>query len=239
MASLQAALDASRDNYQSEITTAKPFVPAERLPAPSGDQQPFYNAMIRCPLPPVSVTPDSLRQFFTGGKVPQVRLLSPPNTNQGSGINGTTTINQTTIVQSTSSGSGGGSTVNLAPKTATLTTNVLAPGAKFTGVASVSKSFQLLSLSSTTACRVELYGTASAQSLDISRGVDVAPAAGTIQNLLSDIVLDSNPFSWTFQNRIGCNGDVPQKTAIYVTITNMSSTATAITVSYAYLPLES
>lgn len=47
------------------------------------NSQPGPNAVLRCPLPQITSSPDSLRQFYNGGYVPQTRLI-PANslTNQ-------------------------------------------------------------------------------------------------------------------------------------------------------------
>lgn len=45
--------------------------------------QPGSNPVLRCPLPQITSSPDSLRQFYVGGFIPQTRLI-PANslTNQ-------------------------------------------------------------------------------------------------------------------------------------------------------------
>jgi hypothetical protein len=73
----------------------------------------------------------------------------------------------------------------------------------------------------------------------MSRGLDVAPGAGTAQNIICDVVLDTVPYQWTFQNRTGANGESPQTTAIYVTVTNLNTTSSAVTVTLLYVPLAS
>ena len=47
-------------------------------PAPTVITEPGFNVFIRCPIPPIyRATSDSLRQFYIGAKVPQIRLFSP------------------------------------------------------------------------------------------------------------------------------------------------------------------
>ncbi len=49
--------------------------PQASLP-PTQNLQPVLNTVIRCPLPPVfQSNPDSLRQFYSGGAVPQFRIF--------------------------------------------------------------------------------------------------------------------------------------------------------------------
>lgn len=48
-------------------------------PAPTTNLEPGYNKFLRCPIPPVwQSSPDSLRQFYNNGIVPQNRLFNPP-----------------------------------------------------------------------------------------------------------------------------------------------------------------
>jgi hypothetical protein len=103
---------------------------------------------------------------------------------------------------------------------------------------SFSRSFQLLVLAVNSAARVRIYGTAAAQSGDLGRGLDIPPAAGTAQNIICDVVLDTAPFTWPFQDRVGANADTPQTTNIYVTVTNLDTNSDAITVTFQYVPLQ-
>ena len=62
-----------------------------------------------------------------------------------------------------------------------------------------------------------------------------------ITGIITDIVFDTAPFVWSWQNRIGANADPVQNTNIYVTVINPSQivgSASAI-LSIQYLPLES
>ena len=124
---------------------------------------------------------------------------------------------------------------------ASLTTPVLSPGQAFKSQLTIAtyKAAQLLSVSSSAAARIEIYGTGVAQNADFSRGLDVPPGAGTAQNLVTDIALDTAPFVWTYQNRVATNGNNPQTSVLYVTVTNIGNGARAITVTLNYVPLES
>jgi hypothetical protein len=58
----------------SRSTELQSQIPA----APSTDLAPGYNPYLRCPIPPIwQSAPDSLRQFYNGASVPQVRLFNP------------------------------------------------------------------------------------------------------------------------------------------------------------------
>jgi hypothetical protein len=207
------------------------------LPSPI-EGQPTLNPYLRCPLPPISVTPDSLRQYYSGGQIPQFRSLTPPNSIAGSG--GGTVINQT--ISATAVGTGTGTNPTTSANVATsvsLTTPVLNNGNSYFGTIPISKSFQLLNISANGACRVEIYGTALSQTLDAGRGLDIAPLPGTTQNLITDVVIDTAPYQWSWQNRVGSNADSPQNVAAYVTITNLGVTSAALTITILFVPLES
>lgn len=210
------------------------------LPPPELDLQPRGTLMLRCPLPPVSVTPDTLRSFYLGSKVPQFRALTPPqNTGSAANANGPVTAIVT----------GGSSSGTVTPSTNTpqteknvsITTPFLTPGQAFKGSLTIStyKALQLLSVSASGAARIELYGNSSTQNSDFSRAIDTAPGAGTAQNIITDLALDTAPFRWIFQNRIAGNADTPQQTLIYITVTNIGSFTAALTVSLNYVPTES
>lgn len=223
----------------SHYTMVTKSSPQASVP-PTQDQQPILNSMIRCPLPPIfQVSPDNLRQFYQGGQVPQARIFTP---NQPV-ITSTSTT--TEFGGSSGGGSGGGGGGGTTPGTsptsqsASITTGSLSPNAIFTSTLIVAKGFQLLSVSTGSPARVQLYGTAQAQSADSYRGLDVPPPAGTVQNLICDVVLDTSPYQWSFQDRVGANADSPQKTTIYVSITNLDITSDFITLTLVFVPLES
>ena len=233
MASLKESLAADTGHY---IPSPKPGV--QYAPPVGIDLQPVRNPMLRCPIPPISVTPDSLRQFDIGCKVPQMRLLTPPNNITGSGL----FIQNTNIVSNTSSGSssgGTGTSTNLKAKQTSITTSVLNFNDIFQGSLLLAKSFQLLQVTVSSAARVEIYGTALAQINDLSRGLDEAFPAGTSQNIITDLAIDSAPLVWSWQNKIGANNDFPQTSLIYITVTNLSVASLTITVTIGYVPLES
>lgn len=211
--------------------------PQASLP-PTIGLEPTLNTMLRCPLPPIfQASPDSLRQFYQGGKVPQTRLLSAVTTTIGSAGGGGSSASASVVFSS-----GGGSVPPPTPiieKQAVITTTVLGPGAQFVGtLPNIGRSYQLLTVSSNVAARIEIYGTAFAQTADLSRALDQPPAAGTTQGIITDIALDTIPMTWNFQNRIAANGDVPQTQNSYMTITNLSGAAVPITVTLQYVPIE-
>lgn len=212
--------------------------PQASLPPTTG-LEPTLNSMLRCPLPPIfQAAPDSLRQFYQGGKVPQTRLLSAITNGINGGGGGGGGGNAVVVSAVVTGGSVPAPAVVVALQSV-VTTAVLAPGQQFAGTLSnISRSFQLLNIATSVQARVTLYGTAGAQTGDLYRGVDVPPPAGSAQGIITDVVLDTLPYKWTFQNRIGSNGDVPQNPGAYVTVTNLSGAAVPITVTIQYVPLE-
>lgn len=199
---------------------------------PVMDLEPTFNRYIRCPLPQVNSTPDSLRQFYIGNQVPQMRIISPP-TMLGSTSGGS--IVQNTIIN-TGSSSGGSNIIT--EKTASITSSVLNTDEGFQGSVLLSRSYQLLGISSDAICRVRLYGNSLAQILDESRDSDTSPVAGSSDGLLIDVVLDTAPFQLLLQNISGANSDNPQTQVTYVTITNTDVSSNSIGVTLIYVPLE-
>lgn len=222
------------ESLQSDLSGYAPtMTSAPTGPAPPESMQPVLNAVMRCPLPMVlQAASDAQRQFYQGGSIPQIRALALNQTTSNAAASGGT---GTVIV---SRGSGGGSVIPvLAPQT-TITTAVLAPGGKLIGSFLLADSYQLLSAATSVAARIQLYGTALAQTIDLPRGLDVPPSAGTTMNLVCDVVLDTAPYTWTFQNRVGANGDSPQTATVYATITNLSAASVKVTTTVVYVPLE-
>lgn len=229
-------------NYRQVDSTLEPTIQKPDL----GTLQPTYNPVLRCPIPPIYPnTPDSQRQYYIGGIAPQIRLMPPVALTSSSGSVNTT---ENVLVNSSSDGSGGGSTpvkpvvptpVPIVSQSTSVVTPTLNSGDIFTNSLAISRSFQLLSVSASSFCRFELYGTVIAQNSDFGRTIDVPPFPGTTQNLITDVVLDTAPFQFYFQNRMGANGDSPQNPVAYVTITNLDLTSDIITVVLTYVALES
>lgn len=210
--------------------------PSPSSPPPTS-VQPVLNPMIRCPLSLTSTaTPDALRQFYAGGMAPQVRFLSPQNGTAGGSSGGNASVTNTTVING--GGGGGLSTPSLSQAVTATVTSTLSPGGQYTGPLQVAKSFQLLSVATGTACRIQMYGTHSAQLFDNARGLDEPPAPGTTQNIVFDLALDTSPYQWTFQNRAGANGDTPQSKMMYLTVTNLSQSTQTISVTITYVALE-
>lgn len=221
----------------------KGFAAVENSPDTTPVNQPGRgpggNAFIRCPLPPFNATVDTLRQFNENGKIPTRRVIPLPVSafSGGSGnVTNTTVINQ-------GGGSSGGTTVPTKLVSAAVTLNVpaLTPGGIFTATVTMAKSFQLLQLTSSAPLEIRIYGDAITQGGDVPRATDTAVPFETVPGVITDVVFDTAPFQWNWQNRIGANADPVQNTNIYVTVVNPSQivgSASAI-LSIQFLPLES
>lgn len=221
------------------------YTPVERQPVLSAPTQPPQfppapHPYLRCPLPPVSVTPDSLRQFYKGGEVPQARILTPsPLTGGSSGGSSSTT----TVV--TGGGSSSASTSAPAAQSTSIITPVLDPGNQYVAVVQIAKAFTVLRVGVNSAARVELYSTQAAQTVDMSRpasfgSVNNPPPAEIQSQVICDLYLDTiDKFSWVPAWSItGVNGDSPQTTSAYATVTNIGSGSNPIAVTISYVPLE-
>ena len=218
-----------------DLSGYTPVAPVQSNLASSISQssEPTLNAFLRCPLPPVwQTTPDSLRQFYQGGRVPQTRLFNPQPNNIGGG---TITVNE--FATNSSSSGGGTPVVRIAATQTSIVTPPISPNNTFEGVIKLSRSFQLLNVTSNHACRVQLYGNATEQVADSYRGLDVPPPAGTIQNIICDVVLDTSPYQWGFQDRVGSNADTVPSSNVYITVTNLDVATDAFTVTILYVPI--
>lgn len=210
-------------------------------PAQPPEYPPATNPYLRCPLPPVNVTPDSLRQFYKGGEIPQARILTPSSLSAGPTGGSSTT---TTVV--TGTGSSGGSTAAPTGQSTSIITPVLNPGQKYLTIKTIAKAFIILRVGVNSAARVELYSTAAAQTVDSGRAasfgsVNNPPPAEIQSQVICDLYLDTpNKFSWVPAWSItGVNGDSPQTTSIYATVTNIGTGSNPIAVTIAYVPVES
>ena len=232
MPSISQAQQADLSGYEPVEAPTTPALPALIKNTPSSD---VFN---RCPLPPFNIDPDTLRQFEnTGSGVPQMRVIPLPAQSNGT----STTITKTgTSSSSSGSGGGGGSTnTNLAIKSASFLTGSIAASGWQLGTISLSESFQLISISANAACCVRLYGTSNSQSFDAPRAVDAPVPAEITQGLITDVVFDTSPFSWGFQNAIGANQNSVPSPLIYITVLNTQpGSVTGISITVSYIPLE-
>ena len=195
------------------------------------------NPWIRSPIPPTNAGPDTLRQFNDGdANVPRRRLLPLPSTVTGSGSG--STVNNTTVISAPSSGASSAS-ISLTAQTVTYISPLLNSGnSSYSALTIPSKSFQLISCNAFGPCEIRLYGTSTAMAADAGRQKYAPPAAELANNIITDLVLDTAPYTWNWQNRIGANSDTPQTTNLYIAVTNLSG-PTMVQVNITLLPLES
>lgn len=217
----------------------KGFAPIEQappIPAPvslPGQTTRKSNPSIRSPLPPINANPDDLRQFEDGNSsIPRRRVLPLPVNN---GLGGTT-INNTSVLSESGSSS---SASSLSAKTVSYKTALLNSGQTSSSVITMAKSFQLISCVANAECDMRLYGSAAAQAADSARQTDAPLAAELLNNLVTNVVFDTAPFSWQWQNRVGVNSNNPQTTSVYITVVNTAAAQAVIQITFTYLPLES
>jgi hypothetical protein len=167
-----------RDKQMPPISaTQKPLDPnlytritAPPAPMPPGNMawQPTYNSQMRCLVPPSNFTPDSSQQFYRGSSLPQFRAFAPTPL---SGAGGTSGGGSTTIIESSGSSSSETNnyypTVQLSISSASVTTPVISMGGVFAGSVTLGHSYQVVSIASSAAARIRLYGTSTAQTLDL------------------------------------------------------------------------
>ena len=233
MPSLDQAINVDR----SGLTPVEaPVASAPPAPDMSSSQALLRNPFSRCPLPPTNNSPDALRQWGQGDEVPRWRTFMPQTTESGGGSS-----SSSVVISSTSSSSSSSSTVTVvSPKAqnASLTTPALPPSGVYLTVVSMAKAFQLLSVTANGPARVELYGTKASQVLDQSRGVETGPISSTT-GLILDVVLLEPILSWACLDTVGANQDSSQSSIVYATITNLSDSVQAYTISFVFVPSES
>ena len=147
-------------------TSLPGFTPVQALPQPAvpapvglpGESSSFtVNRFIRSPLPPINATVDTLRQFDDGDTgVPRRRVLPLPQVTSTGG----STVTNTTVTQSVSSGSST-SVTGITAKTLTYVSPLLNVGAAAVQSLNVaSKSYQLISATANGPCEIRIYGSA-------------------------------------------------------------------------------
>ncbi len=195
------------------------------------------NPMMRSPLPPISISPDAVRQFDRGGKLPQRRLMTSTTVNAAGGSNAgiSSAVVDVTTASTTTTIINNGAVLKV--QQMSISTTMLTLNQAYLSSLPLGKVVQLVNVAANAPCRIELYGTNIAQGIDISRGLDVPPPPGTMQNLILDAVFDTFPYQMGLQDVSGANGDNPITNLIYVTVTNTVNTAGAITVTFSYVPM--
>ena len=217
----------------------KPSSPPPPAPTAAGVG---LNPYLRCPLPPFSATVDTLRQFNESGMVPARRVIPlPVSASTGNSSTTETTEITTSSSSSGSGGSGGGGTTptTLAAQTVTLAVPSILAGSSFQASVVLAKSYQLLQVTATIPVEFRLYGSAISRTSDLTRGTDIPVPFEVFSGIITDVVFDTTPYLWSWQNRIGANTDSPQTTNGYISIVNPTNgSLSAGTVTIRFLPLE-
>jgi hypothetical protein len=226
MPTMREAIERSREG----LVPIPPNTDKAPTPNPTEASQLVQNPFQTCPLPQINASADNIRGFNIGGKVPQFRVLPPPPLEATS----TSSVSTTSLTSSSSSSS---TTKSPTLSNASVTTTVLVPSGIWTGLVTMAKGFQVQNVTANSFCRVELYGSKLAQTLDQSRPVSQAPI-NTTQGLIMDVVLLTS-LNWKVLDCVGANQDNPQTSLVYVTITNLSTAAKAFTVGLTFVQLES
>jgi hypothetical protein len=96
-----------------------------------------------------------------------------------------------------------------------------------------------LQVSATVPVEFRLYSSVATRVQDLTRGTDVPVPFEVFSGLITDVVFDTSPFLWSWQNRIGANTDSPQTVNGYVTVFNPTGSSTSAgTATIRFLPLE-
>jgi len=220
----------------------KGYAAMEEMPesAPAPQKEPGQamggNAFIRCPLPPFNATSDTLRQFNESGKTPTRRVIPLPIQTVAGGS--TTIINNTSVTGSGSSSGGGTTPVTVTAKTVTLNAGTLLPGDVLVTSVTASKIAVLMIVGSSDLCEIRIYGDPVTQAADVGRVADTAVAFEITPGVVTDVILDTNPLQFNWQNRLFVNQDAPQTTNLYITVLNNTAGAVTPSVTITYLPLE-
>ena len=190
---------------------------------------------LRCPLPASQADPDVLRASEVGPNIPNYRIMPlRPQTATS------TTVDVASGSSSSSGSSSGGSSTTLTSKSVSVAINNLAGNSVILTNVTMAKSFHVVSIASSAACCVRLYGSGSAQATDSARPVDAPVPAELTQNIIIDVVFDTSPFLWGTQNIMGVNQNSPQNTSMFLSIVNPSPTPiSGLTVTITFVPLES
>jgi hypothetical protein len=194
------------------------------------------NPYIRCSLPPLNAVPDTLRQFSENGQTPTRRVIPLPI----STVAGSSKITYNVTAPSSSSGSVTPATFKLSEKTVTVDIPSIIPGGNYQTQVKMSTTFQLISLTATQPVEVRVYSDARTQGADVVRPTDSPVPFEVLPGVITDVVFDTAPFSWNWQNRIGANSDPIQTATVYVTVVNPSSVGVPpSTLQISFVPLVS
>ena len=213
------------------ISFGKVTEAAPPIHVPIDEKNPF----LRSPMPRIDAAPDSLRQFYSGG-IPQFRVMPPPVA-AVSGIKGEKGDTGPQGSPGTPAKSTGGGAKRV---TIPLTTASIANNASATGTVPLGRSFIIIEVKASAACRIRLYSTAAARTADASRPSLTSPILYTEHGVIIDLVLDSSlapfPVTWI------CSPEAPGSDAedspvgdISYSVTNLSGSTQSFTITFTVL----
>ncbi|MGI8542053.1 MAG: hypothetical protein ACR2MD_01070 [Aridibacter sp.] len=115
-----------------------------------------------------------------------------------------------------------------------LTTSSIADSAETSGTIALGKSFDLLRVAANKYCRITLYKTAAARSIDAARIFGSRTYIGTSHGIILDLKLTAaTGLSWLCSPDVnGSNGDIPAATNIYYRVQNLSGSASAVSIDF-------
>lgn len=109
-----------------------------------------------------------------------------------------------------------------------------------TGTVTIAKGYNLRSVVVSQTARLRLFATAAARTADGNRSNMTPPTPGTQHGVHADLYLDTaDKLSWLLSPPApGYNGDGPQTSTIYYSVTNLSQATGPITVTLNFTPVE-
>lgn len=131
-------------------------------------------------------------------------------------------------------GATGASGAALPRSTVVLTTASLTNNAVEAGTVALAKSFMLMRVQVSAACRVELYATTAHRDADASRPASTPPTLGSQHGVITDLVLDTaDKFDWHMSpEATGSNLEAVPTSSIAYRVTNLSGGTATITVTF-------
>jgi len=201
----------------------------------------------RCPVPPFSISPDSLSTYDASGLTPQARIIATlplfQEATTGSSSTTTTTVvsggGSTSTIVSSGASTSNTTTIQTTPTNIGFVTPAISGSVPYLASVAMSPLFLLYKVAVSSPARVELYATSASQTMDQGRPSSTYVSLGAENGIIGDFSLAlSTESPWICSPvAVGYNGDNPVSSTIYITVTNLNATTVPITVTLFYLPL--
>jgi hypothetical protein len=170
---------------------------------------------------------------ITGGNLLTIgSVLATANLSAVGNVQGTYILGNGALLTGVVTGGGGaGNRANVNATTASL-----ANAAVFNGTVTLAKGYSIYKITTSAASWVRVYTNIAARTADASRSqtTDPQPGAGVIAEV---ITTGANTVVMS-PATIGFNDENPVSNTIPITVTNLSGSTTAVTVTFTYLGLE-